>query len=329
MQKLIQSTLFFVVLFFSCASFGQVTFEVENFSDDYSGKIYFSDTSEVFSKGSITIFEKKSNKQIIFETSDELSFDAHENKIIANILQLPYGEQSHILYNDFNFDGLKDFAIMDGQNSCYHGPSYNIYLASSEGFKLNENFTELAHGYCGMFQVDTASKTIHTMLKSGCCWHQFSDFKIINNIPVEIKSITESNFYDFITDYSEQNLINGKMVETKYQMLNFHVDSTNIILSFELKNKKIMRIIKTENLLHYALIDTANKIELHHMNNFIYSANTNALKFNYLKTEYTIYNDRISIKTPKKTIKIISAPNTQIGKLESLKSEKFDNLKLE
>ena len=190
MYKFILSTLLFTVIFFPIATLGQVTYDVENFSDDYSGKIYFSDTTEVFSKGWIAIFDKKTTKQIIFEASEELSFDAqaHGNKIIVNIQQLPYGEQSHILYNDFNFDGLKDFAIMDGQNSCYHGPSYKIYLASSEGVKLNDNFTELAQGYCGMFEVDTTTKTIHTMLKSGCCWHQFSEFKVINNIPVEIKS---------------------------------------------------------------------------------------------------------------------------------------------
>ena len=331
MYKFILSTLLFTVIFFPIATLGQVTYDVENFSDDYSGKIYFSDTTEVFSKGWIAIFDKKTNKQIIFEASEELSFDAqaHGNKIIANIQQLPYGEQSHILYNDFNFDGLKDFAIMDGQNSCYHGPSYKIYLASSEGFKLNDNFTELAQGYCGMFEVDTTTKTIHTMLKSGCCWHQFSEFKVINNIPVEIKSLTESNFDGFITEYSEGKLINGKMVETNYKILSLYLDSTNIILSYELKNKKKMHIIKTENILHYAFLDSADKIELHHMDNFKYSAKTNTLKFTYLKTEYTISNDRISIKTPKRTREIFSAPNTQMGKLENLRVEKFDNVMME
>lgn len=331
MKKFLQSTLLFIIIFFPNATLGQVTYEVENFSDDYSGKIYFSDTSEVFSKGWITIFDKKTNKQIIFETSDELSFDAHEhgNKIIANIQQLPYGEQSHILHKDFNFDGLKDFAIMDGQNSCYHGPSYKIYLASSEGFKLNDDFTELAQENCGMFEVDTTSKTIHTMVKSGCCWHQYSEFKVINNIPVKIKSLTESNFDGFITDYSEGKLINGKMVETNYKMLSLYLDSTNIILSFEFKNKKKMHIIKTENILHYAFLDSADKIELHHMDNFKYSAKTNTLKFTYLKTEYTIYNDKITIKTPKRTLEMLSARNTQMGKLEKLRIEKFDNVVLE
>lgn len=48
------------------------------------------------------------------------------------------------MYEDFNFDGNKDFAIMDGQNSCYHGPSYRIYLAADKGFSFNEAFTRLA-----------------------------------------------------------------------------------------------------------------------------------------------------------------------------------------
>ena len=78
---------------------------------------------------------KKNKKQLIKINSDELTFTLHKGKVLANVKELPYGKQSSILYEDFNFDGIKDFAIMDGQNSCYHGPSFQIYLATNKGFK--------------------------------------------------------------------------------------------------------------------------------------------------------------------------------------------------
>src|SRR6266498_5889224 len=105
-------------------TFAQKIFTVDNFSKGYYGKIQISDTSEVFSKGWVAIYDRKTNKQIIKVVSDELALTLHKGKAVANIKSLPYGEQSLIMYDDFNFDGKKDLAISDGQNSCYHSPSF-------------------------------------------------------------------------------------------------------------------------------------------------------------------------------------------------------------
>src|SRR5688572_15488927 len=116
---------------------GQKTFEVQDFSEDYYGKVFLENPTEVFSKGWAAIYQKKTNKQLIKVDSEELVGDTEEEKIKVNIKELPYGEQSVIIYEDFNFDSIKDFAIMDGQNSCYHGPSFQIYL----GGKVKGKFT--------------------------------------------------------------------------------------------------------------------------------------------------------------------------------------------
>ena len=100
----------------------QTVFTVDSFAADYYGKVEIDDTAQVFSKGWVAIYERKTNKEIIKVVSDELALSLHHGKVIANIAELPYGEQSLIMYDDFNFDGKKDFAIEDGQNSCYHGP---------------------------------------------------------------------------------------------------------------------------------------------------------------------------------------------------------------
>lgn len=35
-----------------------------------------------------------------------------------------------------------------------------------------------------MFSVDVADKTLSTVTKSGCCWHQFNTYKVVGNRPV-------------------------------------------------------------------------------------------------------------------------------------------------
>lgn len=87
-------------------------------------KVYFSDTSAISSAGWVEVYDRSTKKKLIHVDADELSFDLHDGEIKANIAEIPYGEYSVLLYEDYNFDGIKDFAIMDGFNSCYGGPSF-------------------------------------------------------------------------------------------------------------------------------------------------------------------------------------------------------------
>lgn len=169
-------------------------YTIDNFSDNYYGKVQAENEELVFRKGWIAIYDKKNDEELIKLYSNELAFDLHDGKVKANILSIPYGEQSLIQYQDFNFDGINDFAIMDGQFGCYHTPSFRVYLASEGSFLFNEDFTQLAQANCGMFDVDPSKKTISTMTKSGCCWHQYSVYKVENNIPKLISKETIEHY---------------------------------------------------------------------------------------------------------------------------------------
>jgi hypothetical protein len=315
-----------LILLLSKSAFCQITFVVDNFSKDYFGKLYIADTTEVCSEGWVAIFDKKSKKQILKINSNALTFDLHKGKVLANIKELPYGEQSQILYEDYNFDGIKDFAIMDGRNSCYYGPSFQIYLATDKGFKLSPEFTELSQNYCGMFDIDHKTKTIYTMTKSGCCWHQYSDFKVKNNIPYPIKILEEGmNISGFILDCKELNLVNGKMVKSTYQKLALEVDEENLVLSFEFENKKKMQVFMMESILNYVFTDANDKIELVYNDTFKYSNRENTLAFTNRNTEYTIYDDKIVAKTPSKTYDMKAVNKTRFGTLTKLKNLKIEN----
>jgi len=323
MKKII----FILIFLFSKSAIGQTTFVINNFSNDYFGKLYIADTAAVFSEGWVAIFDKKSKKQIIKVNSEELTFSLHNDAVLANVKELYYGEQSQIIYEDFNFDGVKDFAIMDGHYSCYHGPSFQIFLATNNGFEQSPEFTELAQNYCGMFQVDYKEKILRTMTKSGCCWHQYSTFKVKNNKPYPIKIVEEGMSSSGITwDYKEQNLVKGKMVKSEYQMLVMEVDEENLLLSFEFENKKKMQIFMIGTTLHYVFTDAKDKIELLYNDIFKYSKTENNLTFSNLNTQYIIYDEKIIVKTPNKTYEMKAAKNTRINTLAKLKNLEIDNL---
>ncbi len=156
------------LLIVSLLGFGQTEYVIDGFSEKYIGKLNIEKGQEedVLKKGVISILLKSNKKEIIKIESDEFSFDLDEqDEMKANVLELQYGEQSLIISKDFNFDGVNDLAIMDGQFSCYHGPSFQVYLEINNELKHSPEFTRLAHEYCGMFGVDYDTKTIITMTK--------------------------------------------------------------------------------------------------------------------------------------------------------------------
>ncbi len=140
------------------------SYELQDFSDRYRATLEVEDNDEVFRPGIVRVFARGNATPLLEVASSELVLDTDgkSGKVKANVHELPYGEQSVLIYDDFNFDGIKDLAVMDGQNSCYHGPSYQVYLGTADGFQASSGFTELAQSNCGLFQVDAQARELHT-----------------------------------------------------------------------------------------------------------------------------------------------------------------------
>ena len=334
--------LFTTALFFALTNlvYGQSEFTVDNFSPDYYGKISISDTSEVFSKGWIAIYEKKTNKQIIKVVSEELALSLHNGKAIANIKSLPYGEQSLILYDDFNFDNRKDFAIEDGQNSSYHLPSFRIYLASANGFDFNKSFTRLAQEYTGMFAVDHSEKKILTMAKSGCCYHEFSEFIVENNKPRAIKIITEEQDLPFDI-YSEQTWNGKTMVKKTTRTIDIEQEGIEVILSFIVpeNGKKIILYNINDRTLNYALVRKDSTVEFFFPMETVYknpdfrfdsSATNLSVTFTNKTATYKIYERPnklgAEIKVDNKIYNLIGDNKAKTGSLRELLKVQLDNV---
>lgn len=319
--------LLLALLSFSTILHAQSTFIVDDFSDRYFGKVFISQPTEVFSKGWIAIFDKKTKKQLIKIHADELTFELHDGHVISNIKNLPYGEQSSIMYEDFNFDGKKDLALMDGQNSCYHGPSFQIYLATKNGFSHNSAFTRLAQQYCGMFDADLQTKKIHTMTKSGCCWHQYSDFIVRDNTPLAVKIVEESlNPNSLGWDYVEYNRIGKKLVRKAYSIFDSKEQEQNVVFSFGFTNHKKMRLVDLGDVLQYVFTDKDDKVELMYSGPFFASKEKGLLWFTNGKIRYEISHDSIAVSTLKKKLDMKADPDSISGAFPELLAKKFENV---
>ena len=327
----------FVLPFLAYPALAQ-TYQIQDFSDDYYAIIKSTNDADSETNSIVEIRDAKTKKILISQPADididyELdNSEAHQlgNKISANIVSLPYGESSVLIYDDFNFDNKFDLAIKDGRNGCYGGPSYQVYLKQGKTFVHSEGFTELAQGNCGFFDIDEEKQTLHTMTKSGAAWHQYSDYKVINNKPVAVRIVEEEYNYKGLLSILEKTRVNGKMVENQYQKLAMYEegdDSSRYIYGFDLDNgKKMILDSYEEDHLYYAFADKDGKIELYYDGQFIYDAKQNTLSFTNKPVVYQINNKGITVKNSNKSVLLKAKVDSVGGNLDNL--ARFKNVKV-
>ncbi len=322
----------------------QPQYQIQDFSDDYYAIITprVSDNEDSESNSTIDIIDAKTKKILISQSADidieyeldnskELQLD---DKISANIVSLPYGEHSVLIYDDFNFDNQKDLALRDGRYGCYGGPSYQVYLKQGNRFVHNEAFTELAQGNCGFFGIDEDTQTLYTMTKSGAAWHQYTDYKVINNKPVAVHIIEEEYNFKGLISISESTRVNGKMVVDHYDMLPEYDDpkadgTLPFIYRVNLDNGKQMVLNSSSysddgEQLYYAYADKNSRIELYYDGQFVYDSKQKTLSFTNKPVLYQINKKGITVKQSNKTVLLKSQTQSAQGNLNDL--ERFGNV---
>ena len=327
----------FVLPFLAYPALAQ-TYQIQDFSDDYYAIIKSTNDADSETNSIVEIRDAKTKKILISQPADididyELdNSEAHQlgNKISANIVSLPYGESSVLIYDDFNFDNKFDLAIKDGRNGCYGGPSYQVYLKQGKTFVHSDSFTDLAQGNCGFFDIDEDTQTLHTMTKSGAAWHQYSEYKVINNKPVAVRIVEEEYNSKGLLSILEKTRVNGKMVENQYQRLAMYEEgdeSSRYVYEFDLDNgKKMILDSYDEDHLYYAFADKDGKIELYYDGQFIYDAKQNTLSFTNKPVVYQINNKGITVKNSNKSVLLKAKVDSVGGNLDNL--ARFKNVKV-
>jgi hypothetical protein len=312
----------------SYSAFAQ-TYQIQGFSEDYNAVIKTVENKDSESNSVINIIDTKTKKTLISQPSNidiEYELDnSQENqlgkKISANIVSIPYGAHSVLIYDDFNFDNKKDLALRDGRNGCYGGPSYQVYLKDSNTFTYSEEFTELAQGYCGFFGVNKTSKTLSTMTKSGAAWHQYSEYKVIDNKPVAIHIIEEEYNSRGLIAITERKRIGGKMIVQQYDQLIKNDEAegnTRYIYTFDFDNGKKMVLDSYGDHLYYAFADKDDKIELYYDGLFVYDTQQKTLSFTNRPVVYQINSQGITVKLPNQTVLLKPKYNSQYGSLDEV-----------
>jgi hypothetical protein len=190
MKKLIP----LIVLLAVTPAFGQKTFDVKNASKFFDIKIDTTDCDDDSCKGptKFSFYKKGGTKayQVISVDETYLPITSGGQPLVNTTLL--YDEQSVLDVDDYNFDGMEDVAICNGQNGSYGMPSYDIYLSSRKAgkFVYSDAFTDIA-SHLGMFKVLKKTRQIETFDKSGCCLHYTERYKIVGNKPVKVFSEEE------------------------------------------------------------------------------------------------------------------------------------------
>lgn len=283
----------------------QKEFKVVDFSENYSASIVVNDDAdpeELYEPNAVITFTDKFSGKKVFTTDVYLNIDYDlddEGDVKSNIVELPYGEQSVVICDDFNCDGKEDIALLIGYVSCYGGPGYDVFLQDEAGqFVLDEKLSYLAQGYCGFFSYDCGGKKIMTMTKSGCCWHQTEEYELVDHRPVLRTTYVE----DYISDVPTTTITkwNGeeKISETKEIHFEYEDGVKEPVLQFNLqdRNKTVLLAISGEGLCYYFL-DGNNIVELEYKESFSLTKNGDAYKLQFSRpgARYEIYSDENSL----------------------------------
>ena len=212
------------------------SFKVEDGSQQYNAAITVEQCGEGLCQGAGTVqlTDKTTGRVVQTFESDNLFFYLDEQqKPSVNVIQL-YNEQSPLIFEDFNFDGSEDLAIRNGNQGSYGGPSYDVYVFNrSRGqFVLSDDLTRLTYENLGMFQTDPVRKRLTVFAKSGCCWHQTTEYAVVPKRGlIATKILTEDaasadGRYVYVTTETRSNGVNGKMVRKtkRYKMADYYPD---------------------------------------------------------------------------------------------------------
>lgn len=206
----------------------QFKFLANNSSDQYKAKIFVDKCvgNACGGKATVIIYDKVTDREIDTFHSEDLDFGLTETQN-AKLGWLELGKyQTPLIFGDFNFDGLEDLAIRNGNHGAYSSPSYQVYLTSKENkFLLSNELTKLASENLGMFDVDKKTKQIAIHQKDGCCFDKTINYKFdAKNVPYEDSSVIEDSSIADIVTVITQKIVDGKIKRTvqKFKMKDYY-----------------------------------------------------------------------------------------------------------
>jgi hypothetical protein len=213
---MMMTKIIFIVLLLSINGFGQQVFNIKKASKLYDVRLEVKcEEDSCAGDAKFSVFRKDEKKPVqVFKTYTE--FNALETQI-SNAKRM-YDYQSVVYFEDYNFDGIEDLSIRDGNNSGYGGPSYQIFLFSPKlnKFVHNEALTELNQSeYLGSMTVDKKKQVLRVFSKGGCCLHTTKEFKVVGGN--RLKKVYEMEENAMIADEKKVMITTSRLVNGKWK----------------------------------------------------------------------------------------------------------------
>jgi hypothetical protein len=162
------------------------------------------------SKGVFYILKKGTSEVLQTIEMDEtyLTISADKRKK-GDVTELYGNEHDGVYFEDYNFDGIEDLGIANGNYRPYGGTSYDVFLYSKTKRKFVRD-EELSHLETEIVStnINKKLKIIETETKSGCCWHERARYRFVGN--------RLQKFYVFTEDGTGAS---GKWVEVTTERL--------------------------------------------------------------------------------------------------------------
>ncbi|HEY0458573.1 MAG TPA: hypothetical protein VGC97_05425 [Pyrinomonadaceae bacterium] len=222
---------FFILLLLIFCTGGvsaQKTFLFKNESKIYDVKVRVENCGTEFaklicnSKGTFYLLKKNSGQ--VFQTIEmEETFLSLEGKMVekGDITEALGNDNLGVYFTDYNFDGIEDLGVSNGNYVPYGGVSYDVYLFSKAKGKFvkSEELSNLETENMSV-EIDKKLKIIETHTKSGCCWHESARYRFAGNRLQKFYVFTEdatlgSKWMELVT----KRLVGGKWRTTTKRVL--------------------------------------------------------------------------------------------------------------
>jgi len=133
-------------------------------------------------------------------------FDLKTKKELQNVsLDGVYYSESddNISIGDFNFDGKIDVVCLARALSYRDFYSFNIFLATENGYQLNKDFSEITDVPLAYMKLDAKNKRITAVREAE--WDETWLYQVSNNKLILIHNKSSSRSFDDEYDYSTSN----------------------------------------------------------------------------------------------------------------------------
>ncbi len=165
--------------------FAQETYIFKDRSKLYDVKVSFEKCEKEVCNEKATFYLLKKNQSRPIQTFEmgETYLRLAGKKIEKNGFTELYGRDNiGVFFADYNFDGIADLGISNGNYAPYGGISSDVFLFSKATGKFvkNEELTALESENMTV-DINKKLKYIETFTKSGCCWHEKARYRYVKN----------------------------------------------------------------------------------------------------------------------------------------------------